>query len=76
VSKNIIVVTAVLISIGRFTVPGHGLSWPGSYEALAHIWIGVMVAVTYYRWRSPTGWAALTALVATSALETVMFLTR
>jgi hypothetical protein len=24
-------------------VPGHALSWAGTYEAFAHIWVGVML---------------------------------
>lgn len=73
---QLIIASAVLVSVGRFTVPGHGLSWPGSYEAFAHIWIGVMATTTYFCWRKPAGWASLIALVLTSTLETVMFLNR
>jgi hypothetical protein len=33
---------SVLVGLGRLTVPGHDLSYAGTYEALAHIWVGVL----------------------------------
>ena len=69
----IIVLASVAIAMGRFTVPGHGLSWPGSYEAFAHIWVGILIAISFSRaLRVPT----LICLVVITVLETVIFLLR
>jgi hypothetical protein len=60
-----VVLVSVLVGLGRATVPGHGLSWPGTYEAAAHIWVGYLL-----------GLIALACLVVLTGLETVAFLTR
>ncbi|HTP77710.1 MAG TPA: hypothetical protein VMJ73_12105 [Rhizomicrobium sp.] len=40
---------ALFLGIGRFTIPGHGLTgWPGFYEAVGHILLGMMIAVALY----------------------------
>lgn len=68
-----VVVVSILVGIGRFFVPGHGLSLPGSYEAFAHIWVGVLGTIGVIGpWRR-IAWAILAVL---TALETVMFLSR
>jgi hypothetical protein len=41
----LIILASSLVAAGRFTVPGHGFSWPGTYEAIAHIWVGFLVGV-------------------------------
>lgn len=66
----------VAVLLGRFTVPGHGLSWPGTYEALAHVWVGVMLALSVTLWHKVEGKACAAALTVLTALETVMFLSR
>jgi hypothetical protein len=68
-----IIVTALVVAAGRFTIPGHGLSYAGTYEALAHIWVGAMIVLVFdERYRV----MALAALLATTVIETVMFLRR
>jgi hypothetical protein len=57
-----------LVGFGRFLVPGHDASWPGTYEAFAHIWVGVLLAWSFQKRRR-----AIVSLVALSALETLMF---
>jgi hypothetical protein len=42
-----ILVTTALVGAGRQTVPSHGLSWSGTYEALSYIWIGAMLALAF-----------------------------
>jgi hypothetical protein len=69
----LILVTALIVAAGRFTIPGHGLSYAGTYEALAHIWVGAMIVLAFdERYRA----MAIAALLATTVLETVMFLRR
>lgn len=34
-----------LFFAGRFLIPSHTLSWPGTYEAFAHIWCGVLITL-------------------------------
>jgi hypothetical protein len=41
---KIIIICSLIFSVGRFTVAGHALSAAGSYEALAHIWVGFLLA--------------------------------
>jgi len=67
----VILVLSFLTGALRFTVPGHGLSWPGTYEAIAHIWCGVLIAtaVLNVRLRAISLWA----LTVITVLETWMF---
>jgi len=44
----LVVFLSVLAALGRFFVPGHGLSWAGTYEAFAHIIVGFLFGVVYY----------------------------
>lgn len=39
---------AAAMAGGRFLVPGHALSWPGTYEAFAHLWIGTMCGAWWF----------------------------
>lgn len=76
-----LLVISTVIGLLRFTVPGHGLSWPGTYEAFAHIWVGVLIGfglrgksieegLTVFSEREKA-WALLTCL---TLLEIVVFL--
>lgn len=49
---------------------GHGLSWPGSYEAFAHIWTGAMLGAWWFDGQAKYLWAV--GLL--TALEIVMYL--
>jgi hypothetical protein len=40
-----IVIGSLVVGFGRLFVPGHELSLPGTYEAFAHIWVGILLAV-------------------------------
>lgn len=56
--RNIIFwLSVTLVGAGRFLVPGHDLSWPGVYEAFAHIWVGVagLLWVQNARWAKVSG---------------------
>lgn len=64
-----IIGASVLIGIGRFSVPGHGFSWPGIYEAFAHILVGALFALCFQKSQRPV---ALTCLIAITVLEIVM----
>ena len=67
----LIVIGSVLVAAGRFTVPGHGASWPGSYEAVAHIWVGVLLALGFIGDHKKAAWFALGLI---SVVEVVMVL--
>jgi hypothetical protein len=69
----IIVVLSVLVGAGRFTVPGHGLTYAGSYEAFAHIWVGALIVLATQK---GTRWPAIIALVVLTGIEIVKFLTQ
>lgn len=69
-----VILGSVLVALGRFFVPGHGLSWPGTYEAFAHLWCGFLLGVVAFR---PNGrWFAAIVLCTITVLETVAFLMR
>jgi hypothetical protein len=65
---------AFVMMLGRLTVPGHGLSWAGTYEALAHIWVGIVIAGAAYD--KSYRWAYLFTLAVLTLFEAVMFFTR
>lgn len=62
---------SILVGIGRFLIPGHELSWSGTYESMSHIWIGVLLCLSFQK-----NWFALAAVVLLSILEVVMFMLR
>lgn len=70
---TLLLISTAFIVVGRFTVPSHGLSWPGSYEAIAHIWVGLVAAAIYYEWGTERAWWCAAVLILTTAFETVMF---
>ena len=72
----ILIATTAAVCAGRMLVPGHGLTWAGSYEAAAHIWVGWVAAVVYFRWKTGEGRIAFLLLIAASLLELFMFLAR
>ena len=65
----LIVIGSVLVAAGRFTVPGHGVSWPGSYEAVAHIWVGILLCLGFVGAHRKAAWIALVLI---SIVEVVM----
>lgn len=72
IQMSLIGLAALAVALGRLTVPGHGLSYAGSYEAVAHIVVGALFAVAVLVEESRA--FAIASLVAITALETVMFL--
>ena len=66
-----LVFLSVLVGIGRFFIPGHDLSWPGTYESMSHIWVGVLLCLSFQKNR-----LAIAAVVLLSILEVVMFMLR
>jgi hypothetical protein len=69
----LIFLVSLMVAIGRFGVPGHGLSLAGSYEAFAHIWVGALLVLA---WQARVRWNAILCLVMITALEGAMFLLR
>ena len=84
---KIILIFSLIFIVGRFTVAGHTLSAAGSYEALAHIWVGFLIAfclqeaVWALKWMrgdiinptpSSSGLASISLIVMT-AVEVFMF---
>jgi len=71
---SILIVTFLLIGVGRLMITGHGLSLAGSYEAFAHIWVGVVGTISVLYWGSTVGWTCFISLIILSMFETFMFL--
>lgn len=82
----LIVLASVAVAIGRFLIPGHDLSWAGTYEAMAHIWVGVLLVFTCsepYKMAFRNGekisvnrFTAIICLASITVLEVVMFMLR
>ncbi len=70
-----IVIISIFVFFGRFTVTGHGLSWPGTYEAFAHICMGYLIGVAILRYGDERHVAVL-AVGLLSTFELLMFLIR
>lgn len=69
----LLVAVSALVGLGRFLIPGHDLSWPGTYEAMAHIWVGVLLVFCFQaKFRV---WAIISLAVIT-ILEVVLFMLR
>jgi hypothetical protein len=64
-----IIVASVAVAVGRFTVPSHGFSWPGTYEAIAHIWVGVLIGFGCKARDGDTRHLSWWALAAITAVE-------
>lgn len=85
-----ILAISLLVTVGRFFVPGHGLTWAGTYEAFAHLWVGYLICqcagcafASHWDWRpiEPSiawhrFWSFLALLTVMCAVEIVMFATR
>jgi hypothetical protein len=57
------------VGAGRLFVPGHDLSWAGTYEAVAHLWVGAMFGAWFVGRQSRYLWA----IGVLTAVESVMF---
>lgn len=66
-----IVLGSLLVGFGRLLVPGHDLSWPGTYEAFAHIWVGVLLTLACQK-----HWPSLWCLLTITLVEVVAFALR
>lgn len=69
----LLLLISVLVTYGRLLVPGHDLSLPGSYEAIAHIWVGFLLCLWIF---GPYRKSAFLTLLALTVLEVVMFMTK
>ena len=66
------IISGLAVGLGRFTVPGHGLSWPGTYEAFSHIWLGWIIGVAMFE--RDYRWLAIVLATLLSLFELWMFL--
>lgn len=67
-----IIALSVIVAVGRFTIPGHGLTgWPGLYEALAHIFVGALIVLAI---SGSNKFLARWALALLTTLEVVAFM--
>lgn len=66
-----IVLLSVVVALIRLFVPTHTVSWPGTYEAFAHIWCGYLIALAILRPAARK--VALWSLIVITALEAALF---
>ena len=68
----LIIVLSLFFGLERvFGIHGHRLSWPGTFEAFAHIWIGFLLALWIFeRKYRRVAWVSFAAI---TVIETVMF---
>ena len=66
-----IVLMSAAFGVGRFWIPGHDPSLPGTYEAFAHIWVGALLALAILK--ADARKLSLLALALITAIETFKF---
>jgi len=72
----LVMLFSALVGWGRYMVPGHSLSWAGTYEAFAHIWVGILITMGIYEWdrypahRCQIAWLSLFVI---TAIEVFLF---
>jgi hypothetical protein len=71
--QQLIVAGSVVVGLGRFAIPGHALSYVGTYEAFTHIWVGALIVWSFDARYRPV---APIALGVTTILEVIMFMMR
>jgi hypothetical protein len=68
-----LIILSLLVAVGRFLVPGHESSWPGTYEAMAHIWVGFLIGMGFYSNEKVFAWGLLLII---TVLEVIMFMVK
>lgn len=66
----VLLVISLGVGIGRFFIPKHGLSLPGTYEAFAHLFVGGLIGV----WLATKNKTYLYLVLSLSAVELFAFL--
>jgi hypothetical protein len=70
-----LIIISVLFGLGRFFIQGHDVSWPGTYEAFAHIWVGILLVFCFSKVKE-VRWTSIVSLTIITVLEAVMFFRR
>jgi hypothetical protein len=70
-----LIIISVLFGLGRFFIQGHDVSWPGTYEAFAHIWVGILLVFCFSKVKE-VRWISILSLTIITVLEAVMFFRR
>lgn len=68
-----ILLSGAAVAAGRFTITGRPLSWVGTYEAFAHIWVGFVAGVVALAPTEPLRAEAVVLLLILTVLEVIMF---
>ena len=66
-------IVSALVGIGRFLIPGHAVSLPGTYETVAHIWVGAVITVAIMKRERDWKIICWSLLGAITTLEGFMF---
>jgi hypothetical protein len=70
-----LIIISVLFGLGRFFIQGHDLSWPGTYEAFVHIWVGILLVFCFSKVKE-VRWTSILSLTIITVLEVIMFFRR
>ncbi len=62
-----VVLISAAVGATRFFIPSHPLSWAGSYEALAHLWVGGLIGAALAT-KEKTYWVPVVVLSAVELL--------
>jgi hypothetical protein len=65
---------AVLLGVSRFYIPAHPVSLLGSYEAVAHLFIGGLIGAAAATVNHSRRWEYIGLIVSLSLVEIVAFL--
>jgi hypothetical protein len=76
VCSGFVLLLAIVVGVGRFCIPGHNLTIAGTYEAFAHIWVGMALVIAIGYWEIPVGKVCAALLGLLTVIEIVMFLLR
>lgn len=69
-----IILATLVVSILRLFIPSHPLSWNGTYEALAHVYVGVLLTLMLSRRFQPkTRQLAFVCLMLATTVEILAF---
>jgi hypothetical protein len=70
-----LIIISILFGLGRFFIQGHDVSWPGTYEAFAHIWVGILLVFCFSKVKE-VRWTSILSLTIITVLEVIMFFRR
>ena len=72
---SVVTIVSAAFAVSRFFAPHRDLSFWGSWEAFAHLYIGFLIGCCMFLWKSGRGrfWLFVALISVPSVVETVCF---